>query len=75
MSNTHKNIIAAANLIGQTEHRNFIELQAAFVIAQRGGSGLPGFSKHHVKRISRNANLLNSAELKSLIFGENNFNN
>lgn len=69
------NINRTKNVIGQTEHRNFIELQAVFAIAQRGGSRIPGLSKKHTARIASNINLLTRTELKSLIFGESIYGN
>ena len=76
MNNIYNNkIIATQNVLGQIEHRNFIEVQAIFGIAQRGGSKLPGFSRRHSKRITTDVNLLGRAELRSLIFGESIFSN
>ena len=74
MKNTY-NKIAQTNLIGEAEHKNFLELQTVYGIAQRGGSKVPQFSTANAKRISTDINLLTHFELKKLIFSVNVFNN
>ena len=68
-------INAKINLLGEPAHKEFLELQAAYGIAQRGGSIISNFSNNHVKRISADVNLLSSAETKQLIFNETIYNN
>jgi hypothetical protein len=61
------------NLIGQAGHKKFLEIQALYGFAQRGGTVIS--SEEHAKRISSDVNFLNSSEKKSLIFNETIFNN
>lgn len=61
------------NLIGQPDHKDFLELQAVYGIAQRGGTAI--VPTDHSKRISSDVNLLNDSELKDLIFNETIFSN
>ena len=63
------------NLIGQPDHKSFLELQASYGIAQRGGSIISNFSNDHSKRISSDVNLLSKAETRKLIFNETIFSN
>ena len=63
------------NLIGQPDHKNFLELQASYGIAQRGGIKFPSFSDKHTKRITTDVNLLSKAETKQLIFNETIYSN
>lgn len=63
------------NLIGDINHKGFLELQAAYGIAQRGGSVILNLSNNHAKRISSDVNLLSSFETKKLIFNEITYNN
>jgi hypothetical protein len=67
--------IALTNLIGETKHRNFLDLQAAFGIAQRGGVLYPAFDRKHSKRLASNVNILSSQENRELIFSESIFSN
>ncbi len=75
MNNTNNKIFSSKNVIGLTEHRNFIEVQAIYGIAQRGGSNTTGFSNKQTKRLVSDINLLEKTELKRLIFGESIFGN
>ncbi|HWY11555.1 MAG TPA: hypothetical protein VN026_09525 [Bacteroidia bacterium] len=63
------------NLIGQPDHKNFLELQTSYGIAQRGGVKFPSFSDNHSKRITADVNLLSKAETKQLIFNETIYSN
>lgn len=63
------------NLIGQPDHKSFLELQSAYGIAQRGGSIISNFSDDHAKRISSDVNLLSKIETRKLIFNETIYNN
>ena len=74
MKNT-SNKIVPANLIGDDQHKTFLELQTGYGIAQRGGSKVPQFSTANAKRISTDINLLTHFELKKIIFSVNVFNN
>lgn len=62
--------ITKNNLIGNSEHREFLQIQSAFGISQRGGSQLLFNSKPHYKRLVSNVNFLESNELKKLVFNE-----
>jgi hypothetical protein len=61
------------NLIGNTDHKNFLELQAVYGFAQRGGTAI--VSHDLAKRLSNEVNLLNKTEIKGLIFNETIFSN
>ncbi len=76
-SNKHTSVktISTTNLIGETKHRNFLDLQAAFGIAQRGGVLYPAFDQKHSKRLTSNVNILSSQENRELIFSESIFSN
>lgn len=58
------------NLIGNSKHRNFIELQALLGFAQRGGVKFPYNNEKHVQRLASDVNILSSQENKQLIFSE-----
>jgi hypothetical protein len=66
-------IVTITNLIGETKHRNFLDLQAAFGIAQRGGVLYPAFDQTHSKRLVNTVNILSSQENRELIFSESIF--
>jgi hypothetical protein len=61
------------NLIGQTDHKNFLELQSNYGFAQRGGTAVPFTPK--AKRLVSDVNILNSHEVKNIIFNETIFSN
>jgi hypothetical protein len=63
------------NLIGNIDHKDFLELQTAYGFAQRGGSVISNFSVNHATRISSDVNLLSKAETKKLIFNETIYSN
>lgn len=67
--------IKSNNLIGEQEHKHFIELQALYGIAQRGGVKFPFSNETHTKRLVNNVNILSSQENKQLIFSEVIFSN
>lgn len=67
--------ITTNNLIGEIGHRHFLELQATFGFAQRGGVKFPLGNSNHTKRLVSDVNLLNSQEQKQLIFSEVIFSN
>lgn len=69
MSKTN-NIITTNNLIGNAGFKTFLEIQASYGYAQRGGAKIPDFSKNHSRRIASDINLLDSSELKKLVFAE-----
>lgn len=58
------------NLLGNAQHKQFLNLQAAYGIAQRGGTQLPAFSSVQHTRLVSNINLLDKAEKQKLIFSE-----
>lgn len=77
-SNKHTYTISTTNsnnLIGEPEHKHFIELQALFGIAQRGGVRFPFSNEAHTKRLVSDVNILSSHENKQLIFSEVIFSN
>lgn len=77
-SNKHIHTITTSNtnnLIGDDTHKHFIELQAVFGIAQRGGVKFPFPNVSHIKRLVSDVNLLSSQEYKQLIFSEIIFSN
>ena len=61
------------NLIGQTDHKNFLEIQAGYGFAQRGGIAIPFTSQ--AKRLASDVNILNSGEVRTIIFNETIFSN
>lgn len=61
------------NLIGQTDHKNFLEIQSAYGFAQRGGTAVPFDQK--AKRLVNDVNILNSGEVRNIIFNETIFSN
>ncbi|MBC7696677.1 MAG: hypothetical protein H7141_14665 [Burkholderiales bacterium] len=63
------------NLIGESRHRHFLKLQAAYGFSQRGGVSFPDASQEHSKRLVSKVNILTSSENKHLIFSESIFNN
>lgn len=63
------------NLIGESRHRHFLKLQAAYGLAQRGGVQFPYASEEHSKRLVSDVNVLTSSENKHLIFSESIFSN
>ena len=63
------------NLLGDINYKGFLELQAAYGVAQRGGSIISNFSTNHTKRIASDVNLLSKNETKQLIFNETIYNN
>lgn len=63
------------NLIGNEQYRYFINLQAAYGIAQRGGVKHPLLNKAHQKRLVSDVNILSSLENRQLIFSEIIFSN
>jgi hypothetical protein len=62
--------ITTQNLIGDINHKGFLELQSAYGIAQRGGSIISNYSNDHAKRLVSDVNLLSSKERKKIIFNE-----
>lgn len=71
--NTHKNNHTAftqPNLVGNPQHRRFLQLQATYGITQRGGTQLPDFSDAQQARLVSDINLLDQAETQKLIFSE-----
>lgn len=61
------------NLIGQTDHKNFLEIQTAYGFAHRGGLAIPFTAQ--AKRVSSDLNILNKREVRNLIFNEAIFSN
>ena len=63
------------NLIGESRHRHFLKLQAAYGFSQRGGVSFPDASQEHSKRLVSDVNILTSFETKHLVFSESIFSN
>lgn len=63
------------NLIGETRHRHFLNLQASYGFSQRGGVQFPFAGHKHNKRLVTDVNILNSSENKHLIFSESIYSN
>jgi hypothetical protein len=63
------------NLLGDINHKGFLELQSAYGIAKRGGSVISNLSNNHAKRISADVNLLSKDETRKLIFNETIYSN
>ena len=64
------NTTTNTNLIGQDNFKQFLELQSVYGYAQRGGSVLLAKQKQQSRRLVNNVNILESAELKKLVFNE-----
>ncbi|MEI8137254.1 MAG: hypothetical protein WCH21_08020 [Bacteroidota bacterium] len=64
----HKTTVQKENLIGDESHREYLEVQSEFGIAQRGGVFPFHLIPTHVKRLASDINLLTSLEKKQLIF-------
>lgn len=77
--NTSKHIHSlsnvSTNLIGETRHRHYISLQAAYGVAQRGGVVFPLFEDKHNARLVSDVNILSSREHRQLVFSESIFSN
>lgn len=71
----HTNTLISQNLIGEESHRNFLEVQANFGIAQRGGAFSFNIIPTHLNRLASDVNFLTSHEKKQLIFSGTIFNN
>ena len=65
----------SANLIGEIQHRQYIRLQAAYGVAQRGGVVFPLFEEKHLARLVSDVNILSSREHRQLVFSESVFSN
>lgn len=70
MKSKNSNTISSANLIGQNNFTQFLEIQAIYGYAQRGGSKIPAFENTQSMRLVSNVNILESTELKKLVFNE-----
>jgi hypothetical protein len=73
--NKSNNITVTDNLVGNPGFKAFLEIQASYGFAQRGGVKIPVYTTNHSKRIASDVNLLDSGELKKLVFSETLFNN
>lgn len=72
---THLKNATSTNLIGETSHRNYLTVQAAYGFAQRGGVQFPYISSSHATRLVCDVNILTSKENKQLVFSESIFSN
>ncbi len=72
---THTKIATSTNLIGETSHRHYLSIQAAYGFAQRGGVQFPYISSSHATRLVSDVNILTSKENKQLVFSETIFSN
>jgi hypothetical protein len=77
--NTSKNTYTFSNvftnLIGEIQHRQYIRLQAAYGVAQRGGVVFPLFEERHQARLVSDINILSAREHRQLVFSESIFSN
>jgi hypothetical protein len=71
----HTKSATSTNLIGDSNHRNYLITQAAYGFAQRGGVQFPYISSSHATRLVSDVNILTSKENKHLIFSESIFSN
>jgi hypothetical protein len=65
----------STNLIGDTTHRDFLELQATYGFAQRGGTVFQNTNASHANRLVSDVNILTPYERKQIIFSLPVFNN
>ena len=72
---THTKITTSANVIGDSNHRNYLTIQASYGFAQRGGVQFPYISSSHANRLVSDVNILTSRENKQLVFSETIFSN
>ena len=72
---TNTKIVATTNLIGEVSHRSFLQIQATYGLAHRGGVQFPSASSVHATRLISDVNILTSKENKQLIFLESIFSN
>lgn len=72
---THLSSGKSQNLIGQAEHRLFVNMLAAYGVAHRGGTVFPRSETQHHARLVHNVNLLQARERKQLIFSQSIFSN
>ena len=63
------------NLIGNETHRDFLDLQAIYGFAQRGGTVFQNSNASHTNRLVSDVNILTAYEKKQLIFSVSIFNN
>lgn len=70
MKTNKTNIKSSAELIGQQNFKQYLEIQAAYGFAERGGTKLPFYETSQSKRLVSNVNILDSSELKKLVFNE-----
>ena len=79
MNNNNKSKYTSAlinsNLLGEEAHREFLNLQTEFGIAQRGGAYPFNIIPSNVNRLTSDVNLLTSTEKKQLVFSGTIFNN
>jgi hypothetical protein len=67
--------IKSINLIGDDTHRDFLELQATYGFAQRGGTVFQNTNASHTNRLVSDVNILTQYERKQIIFSLPVFNN
>lgn len=70
MKTNNIKITNTINLIGENNFKQFLEIQAIYGFAQRGGIVLTSNTKAHQKRLINDANILESSELKKIVFNE-----
>ena len=58
------------NLIGENKFQQFLEIQASYGFTQRGGAILKSQTTLQSKRLVSSVNILESTELKKLVFNE-----
>lgn len=70
MNSKNINTKTTSNLIGQNKFRQFLDIQSVYGFAQRGGSIISAQNKTQSKRLVSDVNILESAELKKIVFNE-----
>ena len=72
---TNTKTVVTTNLIGEISHRSFLQIQATYGLAHRGGVQFPSASSLHATRLISDVNILTARENKQLIFSESIFSN
>lgn len=68
MSRNIKTVISPINLLKEKEFKSFLKVQTKIAIAQCGGISLYTNRNNHQNRIVSDVNLLDSQELRGLIY-------
>lgn len=63
------------NLIGESNHLQFLKIQVSYGFAHRGGVSFPFPNESHSKRLISDVNILTSNENQQIVFSESIFSN